>query len=183
MSQRIVAGQLGSSHAKVGRIERGVLNTVSVIDLAQQAAVLGLELSVKVYPDGPPLRDAAHLALLDQLRAMLPADLTMRAEVPLPLEGDRRAWDAVIEGRGFRIGIEAETRLRDVQALTRRVRLKQRDAGVERVILLVASTRTNRRLLREFESALRAEFRLGTRSVAAALRAGVDPGQSGVLVL
>ena len=183
VSQGVVASLVACSHNKVGRIERGVLTTASIIDLAKLAAVLGLDLSVKVYPDGPPIRDAAHVALLERLKAKLGRGMTMRTEVPMPLEGDRRAWDALIQGRGFRIGVEAETRLRDVQALTRRIGLKQRDAGIEQVILVVASTRTNRRLLGEFESALRGEFPLGTRSVAAALRAGVDPGGSGVLVL
>ncbi len=60
---------------------------------------------------------------------------------------DRRAWDAVIEGQGWRIGVEAETRLHDVQSLLRRVALKQRDGAVSAVILLVNDTANNRRVL------------------------------------
>ena len=69
---------------------------------------------------------------------------------------DQRAWDAVIttvaqagDGRPRRclIGVEAETRLRDLQALQRRLALKRRDGGVDRVILLVADTRSNRAIL------------------------------------
>jgi hypothetical protein len=39
---------------------------------------------------------------------------------------------------GLRIGVEAETRARDRQELQRRVALKRRDGGVDRVILLLA---------------------------------------------
>jgi hypothetical protein len=171
------------SHMEVSRIERADLPGVSIVQLARLLSVVGLELSARAYPAGLPLRDAAHLKLLARLEALLGAGVRMRREVVLQGDGGLRAWDAVIHGAGAPIAVEAETRLRDLQSLFRRIALKQRDGQVERVILLVAATTNNRRVLREFDSALRGEFPLGTRSVAAALRAGVDPGGSGVLVL
>ncbi len=183
MSQAMVGASLSWSHNKVGRLERAELHSASVTDIARLAAVLGLELGLKLYPDGPPIRDAAHLALLSRLRSMLGPGITMRIEVPIPMDGDRRAWDAMLEGRDFRIAVEAETRLHDVQALMRRISLKQRDARVPLVVLAIAATHTHRRLLREFDTALRVEFPLGTKSIARALRAGTAPGGSGVLII
>ena len=67
--------------------------------------------------------------------------LRWRTEVPLLIPGDLRAWDATIVGPGFGVGVEAETRLRDLQAAARRTNLKQRDGELDHVILLVADTR------------------------------------------
>jgi hypothetical protein len=73
----------------------------------------------------------------------------MRREVPVGPPGDLRAWDALIASRsGWSVGVEAETRLRDVQAVQRRLALKQRDSSIELAILLVAATRNNRQALR-----------------------------------
>lgn len=71
---------------------------------------------------------------------------------------DRRAWDAVIEGRGWRLGVEAETRLADVQSLQRRIALKERDGDVTAVILLVNDTAHNRRVIAHEDAALRERF-------------------------
>jgi hypothetical protein len=107
----------------------------------------------------------------------------MRTEVPLPIDGDRRAWDAVIYGAGEPIGVEAETRLRDIQALTRRISLKQRDAGLGCVLLLVSGSRGNRRLVRQMSAALAVSFPVSSRLVLAALGAGVRPSGSGVVII
>jgi hypothetical protein len=79
------------------------------------------------------------------------AQLRWKSEVPIPITGDQRAWDAVVSGSGQgRVAIEAETRLRDIQALQRRVALKRRDdPSIDSVVLLVAGTRGNRFVLRD----------------------------------
>jgi hypothetical protein len=97
--------------------------------------------------------------------------------------GDRRAWDAVISGVGFRIGVEAETRIRDVQELLRRIALKKRDGGVDRVILLVADTRANRATLRAFDAVLKSSFPVSSRDALAALGSGRDPGGDAIVIL
>jgi transcriptional regulator with XRE-family HTH domain len=183
LSQTVVGSLLGSAHNKVSRVEAGSLLTASILDIAKHAAVLGLELSVKLYPDGPPIRDAAHVALLERLKAKLGSDLRLKTEVPLPIDGDRRAWDAVIYGAGEPIGVEAETRVRDTQALMRRIALKRRDAGIECVLLVVSASRGNRQLVREMDAVLAASFPVSSRVVLAALGAGRRPPGSGVLVL
>ncbi len=71
-------------------------------------------------------------------------ELRWRTEVPMPIQGDHRSADAVIDGQRIVAMVEAETRIDDVQALERRIGAKQRDLGIERVILLLADTRHNR---------------------------------------
>ncbi len=183
LSQADVGDALGMSHSKVGRIERAEHEAVSLMDLAQLSAVLGMDLSVRVFPAGDPLRDAAQLALLERLRRRLDPSLSWRTEVPMPIPGDRRAWDAVVRGRGWRAGVEAETRLRDAQATARRIGLKARDGGVDHVVLLLADTRRNREALAVARDALRGAFPLDSRAMLAALAAGTDPGTSGIIIL
>ncbi len=68
-------------------------------------------------------------SLLQDFRAGLHRSLAWSVEVPLPIPGDRRAWDGVIQGPGWRYGVEAETAPRDSQSLARRLSLKQRDGA------------------------------------------------------
>jgi hypothetical protein len=146
-------------------------------------AVVGLELSVRAYPAGQPIRDAAHRALLERLRARVSSAIAWRFEVPLGRTGDQRAWDAVLLMGSSQIAVEAETRPRDVQALQRRIALKRRDdPGIASVILLLADTRHNRSLFRECGEAFRADLPLAATEIMAALKVGRDPGGSGVVL-
>ncbi len=131
----------------------------------------------------PPLRDAAHARLLARLQAQLHSSLTMRTEVGLPIPGDRRAWDAELSNGVDSVKVEAETALHDLQATDRRIALKMADDDVERVIMLVAATRRNRRVLREFATLVAARYPLGTRAVLGELRAGRLPAQGGIVIL
>jgi transcriptional regulator with XRE-family HTH domain len=184
LSQLAVGDAARMSYSEVSRIERARLPGVSVDQFCRLFAVVGLDFSARSYPFGLPLRDAAQVALLARFEAVLHPSLRLRREVPLPNNSDLRAWDAVIYGAGPAVAVEAETRLRDVQALLRRIGLKNRDGDgdVARLILLVADTRTNRRVLGETQS-LFGEFPVGPRSALAALRSGSDPGGSGIVIL
>jgi hypothetical protein len=102
-------------------------------------------------------------------------------EVPLPIPGDRRAWDAVIRGTGWHLPAEAETRPRDMQALDRRIALKLRDAGFEDVLLVLLDSAANRRLVRS--GALPSRFVVQGRSALARLAEGRDPGGSALILL
>jgi hypothetical protein len=146
------------------------------------AAVLGLQLSVRLYPAGRPLRDEAHLALLERLRLRLGPGLTWRIETPVPIPGDLRAWDASIDGKEWTLFVDAETRIRDVQALERRTALKRRDTETDRVLLLIADTRSNRAVLASLGSPL-VERPLAGPAILEALGSGRDPGGSGVVLL
>ena len=167
----------------MSRIERGLALDVSIQRLADLLATVGLELSVRTYPGGSPLRDRAHLALLGRLRSGHPAEAAWRSEVPLPDPRDQRTWDAVVSYRGIRVGIEAETRPRDIQDLQRRLALKKRDGRVDRVVLLMADTRHNRALMRDHAEQLAGSFPIPGREALARLRAGHDPGGDTVILM
>lgn len=173
---------VGLSHSAVGRLERGELQRVTVDRIAMVAAALGLDLRIGLFPSGSPVRDAAHLALIERLRQRVGSGLRWRAEVPVPLPGDLRSADVVIDGPSVDEMVEAETRLDDVQALERRVRLKQRDLAIRRVILLVADTRHNRAVLAAHPE-LAVRFPISTRACLAALRDGRDPGGDAIVLL
>lgn len=143
------------------------------------ASVVGLDVAIRTYPRGDPLRDAGHLRLLERFRRELHPTLKWRTEVPLPIAGDKRAWDALVSGPGWQIPVEAETVVTDWQALERKLALKRRDGDLAHVILLVADTRRNRDAL---GAATPAAYS-GSRAVLAALRGGRDPGASGVVII
>jgi hypothetical protein len=184
---------VGLSHAILGdlcRVDRstasrtasGRIREPNLRLLAGMAAAVGLELRLRAYPAGDPIRDAGQQRLIARLRARVPDGLTWRTEVPLPIDGDRRAWDAVIHGDGWSVAVEAETVLDDLQTTERRLNLKVRDGGFEHVILLVADTRRNRRALDAAPGAFAAFSRDGRR-VLAALAGGRAPDKNGIVIL
>jgi hypothetical protein len=170
------------SQMQVSRVERG-LGSTGVVGLATLTSIVGLDLVVNVYPGGAPVRDVAHARLLGRLQASLPALNGWRTEVPLPIPGDQRAVDAELWLAGKRVGFELETRLGDAQATARRVALKQRDAGLARMVLVVADTRANRAAILGGAPTLKATFSLGSRAVMASLRNGAAPSGNGVVLV
>ena len=182
LSQRALGEIAGLSHSAVGRLERGELQRVTVDRIAVVAAALGLGLHIGLFPSGSPVRDAAHLALIERLRQRVSRTLRWRAEVPIPLPGDLRSADVVIDGPSVDEMVEAETRLDDLQALERRVRLKQRDMQIRRVVILVADTRHNRSVLAAHPELVE-RFPVSTRACLAALGAGRDPGGDAIVLL
>lgn len=185
LSQLCVGRAAGVTQARVSRIERGDLEAVSLCDLARLLAVVGLDLSARAFPGGQPVRDAAQRALLDRLRARVAPKLRWRFETPIPLSGDRRAWDATIaDAEGGCIAVEAETRLGDVQALQRRLALKQRDdPSVSCLALLDGGTRSNRHMLRPYSAALSDQFPGSGPDSLRSLAEGRCAGQNCIIVL
>jgi hypothetical protein len=174
------------SGAHVGRIERGVVPTVSLDQLARLGAAVGLDVRVRAFPGPVRSIDAAQMALLGRLHARLPGRLKFRTEVPLPIAGDKRAWDATIDalqGLARLLPVEAESRLVDGQAQVRRIMLKLRDSGLEHVLVVVADTRRNREVLTATGPALSADFPIPPRKALAALSAGHHPGGSSIVLL
>jgi transcriptional regulator with XRE-family HTH domain len=182
LSQDAVGAACGISGSTEGRIETGITRTVDIRTLAAIAAAVGLDLRLRAYPAGDPIRDAGQVRLLVRLKARLHPSLGWATEVPLPIEGDLRAWDASIRGADWRLPVDAETALDDIQATDRRLALKRRDDGADHVILLVSDTARNRRALASASSAF-ADLPLRTREILAALRDGRDPGGSGIVIL
>lgn len=154
---------------------------ISVREYALMGAAVGHDVRLRAYPAGDPIRDAASQRLLARFRADLHPSLGWRTEVPLPIDGDLRAWDAEIAGRGWRYRVEAETVLDDLQALERRLERKRRDGGGGHVVLVVADTRRNRRALAAAPAAF-GGFSRDARRVLRALRAGEDPGCDAIIL-
>ena len=184
LSLRSAAKAIGVSPSRLSRLERGIGSDPSMRIICQAARVIGLEASIRLFPAGTPVRDAGHLALLARFEDLLAFGVTMRREVPLTIKGDQRAWDALVADARSCAFVEAETRLGDIQALNRRVELKLRDDPRSTiVILVVARTRHNLQVLREYREALRAIFPLDGAAIARSLRAGRVPLASGIIVL
>ncbi len=176
LRQADVAAAAGISTSWVSRVERGLADEIGLRRLSIMLAIVGLDLSVRAYPGAQPLRDEGHRRLLARIRALLPVGAAWRTEVPLPRPGDARAWDAMTRRWGLQVGIEAELRPTDLQTLQRRLALKLRDGGADRLVLAMAHTRHNRALLRLAGEDLRAMFPLQGQSARTALRAATDPG-------
>lgn len=183
ISEASLAATLGISASQYSRIERGLTRGVTIEQAAVLLAAVGLELSVRAFPAGEPIRDAGHVALLERFRARLHPTIRVRTEVPFPNPGDLRAWDVVLVGSDWRHGYEAETRPRDRQALERRLALKARDGGVDGVSLLLTDSRHNRDFVRVHGPALGERFPVAGRRALELLAAGVNPGAGSVMLV
>ena len=144
--------------------------------------MVGLDLSVRCYPAPGQLRDAAHVALIQRLLLRIPPQVKRQLEAPIR-PSDLRAWDVLMEIGAVRIGVAAETRLRDLQALLRRENRKQADGEIDHLLLLVADTRNNRQALLEAGSLVGEAFPLGTRAVMAQLGRGMAIHANGIVIL
>lgn len=182
LTQSTVAAACGISRAELGRIERREAPWLDLVTAAELCAVVGLDLWLRAYPGGDPLRDAAHIALMERFTASVGRPLQVRLEVPLGIHRDPRAWDATISDGSGTVGAEAETRVSDGQALERRLALKRRDGGIDRVLIVVADTRSNRAAVRTIRQRLRVDYPLDTAEVLDSLRAGRLPSAGGLVL-
>lgn len=103
--------------------------------------------------------------------------------MPFPIPGDLRAWDATVRGHSFRAGVEGETRFRDMQALDRRLALKERDGGMDLLLLVVLDSRANREALRAHADWVGQRFPVPGARARELLGAGVSPGGNALLLL
>jgi len=182
ISQAKLARAVGVHQTTIGRIERGELVSVSLQRLAECFALLGHELWARSYVFGPSIRDAGQVRLLTRGRERCGGPWQWRYEVRVGGSDDPRAWDAVISAGGTSVLFEAETRLRDVQALLRRLDGKLQDAGGRHLVLLVADTRSNREAVRAAQEILRSAFPISAAAALAALRDGRDPGGNALIL-
>jgi transcriptional regulator with XRE-family HTH domain len=183
LSQRVAARAAGVSPATWSRLERGLGPSEHLRELARALAVVGHDLRLNAYPAGSPLRDVAHVRLLEAFRRRLGPGVRWRTEVPLPRPGDRRSWDGLALVPPVRVGVKAETRAHDSQELQRRLAGKRRDGAVEHVILLLADTRHNRAFLRSVGAGFQADFPLPGREAMRSLARSSDPGGSAIVLL
>lgn len=178
-----VAARLGWSKAKLSRIERGLSSRVTLADLVLAGAVVGIRPSVRFFPTARPIVDAGQTELLAALNARMSPRWTHRQEVPMPAAGDLRAADQVSSIDGCRVMVEAYRRFADAQAQVRSARLKQRDLGADRLLILIEDTHANRRAVAAAMPLIGTAFPISARSMLAALAAGVDPGGDGIVLL
>jgi transcriptional regulator with XRE-family HTH domain len=183
LSQATVGAASHTSRSKVSRVERDRAPRLTIADASAMLAAVGLDLIVRATPGGDPIRDLGHTRLLARFRTRLHASLGWATEVPLPIPGDRRAWDALVTGQGWLVGVEAEMRPNDRQALERRLALKARDGGVDHVVLVLRESAENRRFLRANERELRARFPLAGKRAVELLGAGIEPTGDSVVLL
>ena len=176
------------SASQVGRIERGELTLGDHDALVRLAAVVRLDARLRLYPGPDGALDGSQLRRIERLREVVPTTVSTRVEVPLPNPGDQRAWDVVLGGLTGNGGtdqmpVEVETRLHDIQAMTRRILLKLRDSPFDSVLLVVADTKHNREMLAAHRAVLASVFPIGSRACLSALRAGRHPGGSSLILL
>jgi hypothetical protein len=183
VSQSELAHEGGWSQSFLSLLESHDLPNIAFIDLCTVASLLGLEPALSFHRVGPALRDKGHEALIGRLlRLLAPAWLVAR-EVPFPNPGDPRWWDLLLRLPDFRLGIEAETRIRDMQALVRRMRERARDGGADYLLLVLSDSAHNRELVGELRRALGDEFRWHPRDLLRALREGRQLPGSGLVLL
>jgi transcriptional regulator with XRE-family HTH domain len=183
LTQSSVASILGMSRSKLARWERNEQPDPTIPDAAAWLGVLGVDLVLKTYPGGAPLRDSAHARLVNRFLELIPPTVARQLEAPIPIPRDLRAWDVLLTLDAARVGVTAETRLRDWQELLRRERRKARDTPVDHILLVLADTHSNRRAVEDAGAMLRTELPLDGRAIRPALRRGQDPGGSGLLFL
>jgi transcriptional regulator with XRE-family HTH domain len=182
LGQADVARALRTSRFHISRLERG-LGVVQLADLARHGAAVGLRLHARFYPAGGGLRDAAQLDLLRRFRARIGDRWSWQLEAPLNIPGDLRAFDALLTRGNQTVAVEAITRFHDAQAQLRSAALKQRDGRVSRLVLLVSATHHNRAALDSAADLLVTSFPAPMRRLLAALAAGDDPGDNGIVLL
>lgn len=181
-----VAGRsAGISSSELSRVERGQAPWVNLATLGRIASVVGVDLWVRLYPGGEPLRDAGHADLFDAVRQSCHPSLAVRGKVPLGDARDQRAWDMVVTDRvGARCGVELDTRLLDAQAQSRRIALKRRDDDVDRALWVLTDTRANRAALDGARGFLSMSFDVDARrDVIASLQRGDLPARDSLILM
>ncbi len=183
LSQKAVAGDAGWTQSELHRLERHEFSSVSLPRLAAVASVLGYELSANLYPIGAGLHDRGQQALLSRLEMHVHALFEKTREVPFPNVHDLRSWDLVLKLGSFLVGVEAETRVRDIQELVRRVRQREADGGVDEILIVLSDSAHNRLVVDELREALGARYAASPRLLLKALRSGQPLPASGVILI
>ena len=183
LSQAAVGAACGWSRQLVGAMESGRIEPTPT-QLARWGAVVGLDIPIRTYPGGSPLRDAGQLRLLARFQRAVGSSWAWRTEVPVSSDPlDRRAIDCVAVRHPYRVGIEAIARFADSQAQIRGATLKQKAAGLDRMLLVMADTRHNRRAVEIAAPSLAPAFQLTGREVLAPMRTGELPTANGVVLI
>jgi transcriptional regulator with XRE-family HTH domain len=183
LTQRQVAAAISSSQAEVSRRERGRVPGVGVNRLVVHGAALGMRVSVKLFPVGGAIRDAAQSRYVAAFVARIGRPWTVTLEAPLPIRGDLRAIDVQLRSPRGTIAVEVITRLADLQAQLRAAQLKARDARATRLVIVVAGTHANRRALAAARATIVPAYDLDARQVIRDLAAGRIPPRDALILV
>jgi transcriptional regulator with XRE-family HTH domain len=136
LSQRTVAEAAQISRAAYGRIERAEAASLPISVAFRVSAVLGLDLSVRLYPGPEPIRDAGQASRLGRLVASVGLPLRYRTDVPLPSPPlgppEQGAWDLEIRGHGS--ARRSSSRLGSLTYRRRRSAVTEPSGGTIRLI-------------------------------------------------
>jgi transcriptional regulator with XRE-family HTH domain len=182
ISQRAVAAELGWHQSALNRLERFDFANVALVRLVEIAAVLGLDVSIRLHRVGDPIHDRASQGLIGRFLRVVSASYRVTREALLP-SGGQRSWDVLLRLATLLVGVEMVTRVRDVQALVRLIRLRERDGGVDHVLLVLSDSAHNRAMLGQLTDALGPRFLTPPKEILDALRAGRPVPGSGVLLM
>ena len=187
LSQADVASAMSWSQAGYARFEGAQLKDLGVIDLSMAAGVLGYEVSVGLHPIGDSLRDKGQLAVGKRFASLLSDAWRVTDETLLPGAGEQRAWDKLMRLIGasprYLVGVDIETKVWDVQALVRRTRGRERDGHADHILVVLADTAHNRRVVDELRGALGGAYMTPARTIMRALRLGQLLVGSGVVLV
>ena len=183
LSQAAIAAQLGWPQTRYSLFERNVRD-VTFAEVILVSSILGLKLTFDLFRVDEGVRDAGSQRLIDRFFGQLASVWTATREAPFPRLGDLRSWDVLMRlGKDYRVGVEAETRLRDIQELVRRIRQRELHGGADHILVILSDSQHNRRYVDEFRAALGPPFSTPPRDLLAALRAGQPVPGSGVILL
>src|SRR5688500_7596965 len=174
-TQGQIGRALGVSPSEISRRELGRSRRLTGEELAVHAAAVGLKVSVKLFPVGGGIRDAAQARYIAAFVARVGRLWTVTLEAAVPVPGDLRAVDVLLSAGPLRVAVEVITRLVDLQAQIRAAELMARDIGATRLIIAVAGTHANRPALATARPTLAGSFDLDSRRLLAELAAGRDP--------
>ena len=186
VSQPQLARALGYSQSRLWRLESKRVDA-TFVEVSEIASLLGLELAVNLYELGDPIRDKGQQALGRRFDVIPAPVWRSTVETLLPNPGDQRSWDRLLRlttsPTRHLVGADLETRIRDIQALVRRTRARERDGGVDAILLVLSDSSTNRSLVGQLRGALGPAYASAPRATLAALRNGEPLPGSGVILI
>jgi len=182
-----IAHAIGVDRSIVTRLEHGAFEDLGIVRLSEIASVLGYEVSVGLHPIGDPLRDKEQLACARRFDALISNKWRVTDETLLPGAGEQRAWDKLLRLADATprhlVGVDIESRVWDVQAIVRRTRARERDGQVDHILIVLADTAHNRRIVDELRASLGPGYATGSRRLLRGLRVGERLAGSGVLLV
>lgn len=182
-----IAHAIGVDRSIVTRLEHRAFEDLGIVRLSEIASVLGYEVSLGLHPIGDPVRDKGQLACGRRFNALLSNRWRVTDETLLPGAGEQRAWDKLLRlvdaTPRYLVGVDIESRVWDVQAIVRRTRARERDGQVDHILIVLADSAHNRRIVDELRSGLEPDYQAGSRALLGSLRRGERLAGSGVLLV